>query len=123
MRENDNFDSINDGLGKMALWILKRGWELPGRNNNHDFVSKISNCRHEIARWRKNNPPFGREKIAELQKALEDVQGDDSRTQEDILEVSRKLQDAYRDKEDYWQHKSRNMWHTAGDKSRSFFML
>lgn len=52
---------------------LKWGWEMPGRCNNHDFVSKISNCRHEIARWRKNNPPFGREKIAELQKALENI--------------------------------------------------
>lgn len=100
---------------------IKRGWELQGRRNNQDFASKISNFRHEIARWRKNNPPFGREKIAELQKALEEVQGDDSRTQEDILDVSRKLHDAYRDEEDYWQQKSRNMWHTVGDTNSTFF--
>ena len=60
-------------------------------------------------------------KIAELQKALEEVQTDDNRTQEDILEVSRKLQEAYRDEEDFWQQKSRNMWNTAGDLSTNFF--
>ena len=44
---------------------------------------------------RKNNPPFGKEKISELQKALEEVQRDNTRSQEDILEVSWKLQNAY----------------------------
>lgn len=49
------------------------------------------------------------------------VQKDNSRTQEEILEVSRKLQEAYKDEEDYWQQKSRNMWNTAGDLSTQFF--
>ena len=62
-------------------------------------MKKISNCRHEIAKWRKDNPPYGKEKINELQQALEEVQTDNSRTQEDILEVSRKLHDAYKDEE------------------------
>ena len=72
-------------------------------------MAKISNCRHEIARWRKNNPPYRKEKISELQKALEEVQSDDTRSQEDIVEVSRKLQEAYKDEEEYWQQKNRNM--------------
>lgn len=46
-----------------------------------NVFTKLSNCRHEIARWRKNNPPYGNEKISELRKGLEEVQPDESRTQ------------------------------------------
>ena len=57
----------------------------------------------------------------ELKKALEEVQTDNNRTEEDILEVSRKLQEAYKDVEDFWQQKSRNMWHTSGDLNTKFY--
>ncbi|KAF8114392.1 hypothetical protein N665_0038s0016 [Sinapis alba] len=50
---------------------IDKGWGLASEENNLDFVAKISNCRHEIARWRKDNPPYGKDKISELQKALE----------------------------------------------------
>ena len=53
-----------------------------------DFVYKLRNCRLEIARWWKNTPPYGKEKINELKKALEEVQQDDNKTQDDILELS-----------------------------------
>ena len=66
-----------------------------------DIVTKISNCRHEIAKWRKNNPPYGKEKNSDLQKALKEVQTDNNRSQDDILEVSKKLLDAYKDEKDY----------------------
>ena len=50
---------------------------------------------------RKNNPPYKKERISELQKALEEIQTDNYRTHEDILEVCRKLQEAYKDEEDF----------------------
>ena len=87
------------------------------------IVAKISNCRHEIAKWWKNNPPYGKEKIIELQQALEEVQTYNTRSQEDILEVSRKLQDGYKDEEYYWHKKSRNMWYSSGDLNTKFIML
>lgn len=37
------------------------------------------------------------------------------------MEVSRKLQAAYKDEEDFWQQKSRNMWHTSGDLNTNFY--
>ena len=84
-------------------------------------MAKISNCRHEIAKWRKNNPPYGKEKINELQQALEEVQTDNTRSQENIFEVSRKLQDAYKDEEEYWHQNSRNMWYSSGDLNTKFY--
>ena len=89
-------------------WLLEpigRGWGDSKAENSKDFVSKIINCRHEIATWRKNNPFYGKERISELQKALEEVQTNNNRTHEDILEVSRKLQEAYKDENDFLQQK------------------
>ncbi|KAF8105858.1 hypothetical protein N665_0153s0019 [Sinapis alba] len=106
-------EGLLDSIGK--------GWGLISEENNLDFVARISNCRHEIARWRKDNPTYGKDKINELHKALEAVQTDDSRSQEDILEVSRKLQEAYKDEEKYWQQKSRNIWNTSGDLNTKFY--
>ncbi|XP_056848447.1 uncharacterized protein LOC130498828 [Raphanus sativus] len=100
---------------------ITTGWRETGGEDTVDIVTKISNCRHEVAKWRKNNPPYGKDKIADLQKALEEVQTDDNRSQEEILEISKKLQDAYKDEEEYWQQKSRNTWNTAGDRSTKFY--
>ena len=92
---------------------ITMGWAEHNEDRGNGLVEKISNCRQAISKWRKNNPPFGKEKIADLQKALEEVQNDDTRSQEEILEVFRKLQKAYKDEEEYWHQKSRNMWYST----------
>ena len=98
------------------------GWSKYNEGSIYGIVEKISNCRHEIAKWQKNNPPYGKEKIIDLQKALEEVQTDYTRSQEDILEVSRKLQEAYKDEEEeYWHQKSGIMWYSSGDLDTKFY--
>ena len=97
------------------------GWSENQEGRVEDFVTKISNCRHEISSWRKDNQPYGKDKIKDLQQVLEEVQTDNDRTQEEILEVSRKLQEAYRDEEEYWHQKSRNMWYSSGDLNTKFY--
>ena len=92
------------------------GWSDCNEGQTVDIVTKISSCRHEIVKWRKDNPPYN-----DLQKALEEVQIYDNRSQEEILEVSRKLQDAYKDEEEYWHQKSRNMWYSLGDLNPKFY--
>lgn len=76
-----------DGL----IESIALGWSEQNAGHTEDFVTKIGNCGHEIAKWRKNNPPYGKDKINELQQALDEVHTDNNRTQEDILKVSRKL--------------------------------
>ena len=46
---------------------------------------------------------------------------DNTRSQEDILEMSRKLQEAYKDEEEYWHQKSRNMWYSSGGLNTNFY--
>lgn len=98
---------------------ITSGWREYNEGCTADIVNKISNCRHEIVQWRNNNPPYGNEKINELQKALEEVQTDNNRSLEDILEVSRKL--PYKDEEEYWHQKSQNMWYSSGDLNTQFY--
>ena len=78
---------------------IVRGWTENQGGQIEDFVTKINNCRHEISSWRKDNQPYGKDKIKDLQHALEEVQSDNNRSQEEILEVFRKLQEAYKDEE------------------------
>ena len=76
---------------------ISKGWSTERPRHNSGIVDKIINCRREISVWRKNNPPYGKEKINSLQKALEEIQCDNTKTYEEVLEVSRKLKEAYRD--------------------------
>lgn len=58
------------------LESITPGWFSDIGRPEQDFVTKLSNCRHEISRWKKNNPPYGKKKISELQKALDEVKQD-----------------------------------------------
>ena len=82
-----------DGL----MESIECGWSTQRGGPRMGIVDKIHNCRHEISVWRKENPPHGKEKINTLQRALEDVQSDLTKSHEEVIEVSRKLKEAYRD--------------------------
>ncbi|XP_056862248.1 uncharacterized protein LOC108858352 [Raphanus sativus] len=100
---------------------IEQGWSSNPRGRGEGVVDKIRNCRHEISVWRKANPPYGKETISNLQKALEEVQNDMSKSEEEVIEVSRKLKEAYRDEELYWEQKSRTAWHVYGDRNTNFY--
>ena len=59
---------------------ISQGWSTENQQYSLGTVDNIINCRHEISVWRKNNPPYGKEKINSLQKALEEIQGDNTKT-------------------------------------------
>lgn len=86
-----------------------------------DYVTKLTNCRHEIARWRKNNPPYKKEKIIKLQQALEEIQSDDSIIQEEIVEVYRKLHERIKMRRIIGNKIVGIMWHTPGDLNTKFY--
>ncbi|CAA7042876.1 unnamed protein product [Microthlaspi erraticum] len=49
------------------------------------------------------------------------VQNDDRRTQEELVEITQKLKEAYRNEEQYWKQKSRNLWLKDGDLNTKFY--
>lgn len=80
---------------------IERGWSTHRDAERKGIVDKIHNCRHAISVWRKGNPPNGKEKINSLQKVLEEVQNDMSKSHDEVAEVSRKLKEAYQEEELY----------------------
>ena len=78
------FDKWWVGQGGLMESIVA-GWTENQEGQTEDFVTKINNCRHEISSWRKDNQPYGKDKIKDLQHELEEVQSDNSRSQKDIL--------------------------------------
>ena len=102
VRRKGQFRFDKRQIGQVGLMeSITIGWLDCSGGRENGIVEKIRNCRHEIDKWRKNNPPYGKEKINQLQKGLEEVHTDNTKSQQDILEVSRKLQEAYKDEEDY----------------------
>lgn len=95
-------------------WGDTRGWE------DGNIVEKIIGYRQEISRWRKENLPYGKEKISKLQKAVEDCQNDDNRTSEELFDLTQILKEAYKDEEEYLQQKSRTTWVKVGDTNSKF---
>ena len=87
-----------------------------GQRGGGRIVDKVHNCCHEISVWRNDNPPYEKEKINTVQKALE-VQNDMTKSHEEVVEVSRKLKEAYRDEKLYCEQKSRNTWHIYGNRN------
>lgn len=49
------------------------------------------------------------------------MQNDDSKTYEGVMDITQKLKEAYRDDELYWKQKSRNTWHTKGDRNTKLY--
>lgn len=78
-------------------------------------------CRRKISKRRKNNQPYGKEKISDLKQELETIQNDNNRMQDELLEVTRKLCEAYKDEKKYWQQKSRNTGFKEGDNNSKIF--
>ncbi|CAA7032484.1 unnamed protein product [Microthlaspi erraticum] len=67
---------------------VERGWKNNPNNRESKLVDMIGNCRYEISQWRHENKPYGKDKIVELQKLLEDVQNDDNRIQEELVDIT-----------------------------------
>lgn len=99
---------------------VHQGWTNLDFGTN-DFVAKMKNCNIKLQNGEMIIHPMGGRKISELQQALEEVQMDNNKTQEDLMDVSRKLQEAYKDEEDYWQQKNSTMWNTSRDLNTKFY--
>ena len=76
-----------------------------------------------FAKWRKNNPPYGKDKINDLQKTLVEVQTNNNKSQEEVMEVSRKLQDATRMKKNTGIRKVGTCGTHQGILIQTFIML
>ena len=121
-RGKHNFKFDKRWIGKEGLLeAISNGWYLGGGPNEENFVNKMTSSRRSISQWRKEQSPYGRKTIDELKSELTVAQSDDSRTREEITDLTTRLKEAYRDEESYWYQKSRSLWMKEGDNNSKYF--
>jgi len=105
-RGKQNFRFDKRWIGKEGLQeAISYGWNLATCLGEGKFVEKLSNCRRAISQWWKVLTPYGRKTIKEIKSELGAAQRDDSRTREEITDLTLRLKEAYRDEEQYWYQK------------------
>jgi len=102
-RGKHNFRFDKRWIGKEGLLeAISNGWNLDNGSGEGNIIEKIISCRRAISKWRKDLPPYGRKTIEELKSELDAAQKDDSRTSEEITDLTIRLKEAYIDEEQYW---------------------
>ncbi|CAA7026408.1 unnamed protein product [Microthlaspi erraticum] len=113
---NFKFDKrlFNQPLVKEAInqaWNNAHGW----RDNS--VSERIKRCRRALSIWKKENNLNSRDRIIQIQIALEAEQSTNFPGAQKVFILKKELVKAYRDEELFWSQKSRAKWLKEGDKN------
>ena len=98
--------------------LVQEVWEAsPGLS----VANRISKCRKAIVNWSKKFYINSQKKITELKSALDAAMASRTAGTETISLINQDLLKAYKEEEEYWKQRSRQLWLTLGDKNTSFF--
>ena len=105
---------------------MDKAWQLQvGGSQGFKLAREQTNTKNEMKKWNKEHFGNLRERIKELEKKIEEVQGAEA-TQENLeLEaaLSLELDDRLAKESLKWHQKSREIWLKEGDRNSRFFHL
>ncbi|XP_024010239.1 LOW QUALITY PROTEIN: uncharacterized protein LOC112085271 [Eutrema salsugineum] len=94
-------------IGKPGLEdSVKQVWGEPLARVHGSFVCRIRKCRQAISVWKKGLITNSQKLIEHLQNELDNAAEDDNVSLEDLLAIKKRLCEAYREEELYWQQKN-----------------
>ena len=109
-------------LGKDGIEeVVHRGWAGGGSDVGVDLMERISNCRKELARWKKSSGANSQDRIAILKSSLQSEIALHAPDAERMRFFKRELSAAYRQEEIYWRQRSREEWLREGDQNTTYF--
>lgn len=86
------------------------------------FHRKVKNCRLELVEWRKKENLNSKAQIKVLKRRMEGMQEvGGQREWDNWSNLKAQLEEAYRDKEEYWARKARTEWQQRGDNSIKYY--
>lgn len=100
---------------------IKKAW----LTNHPLFEAKVSDilkrCRKSLSKWKKKQNLNSRDKITQIEQALEKEQSSLSPSTVRINYLKKELIKAYREEESYWKQKTKNKWAAKGDRNTRYY--
>lgn len=100
---------------------IKKAW----LTNNPLFITKVSDklkrCRKNLSNWKRKESLNARDKILQIQCALEEEQSSSRPSTVRVNYLKDELIRAYREEEKFWHQKRKNKWATKGDLNTKYY--
>ena len=98
--------------------IVKQVWES---NSHLQVEEKLSLCRKAICRWSKIFYENSRQALERLKGDLDVAMSDSIPNDALIREINEKLMLTYKEEENFWKQRSRQLWLSLGDANMGYF--
>jgi hypothetical protein len=86
-----------------------------------EVEKKISRCRHAIITWSREKHLNSQKQIQNCRAKLEEAMSSLDSEPTLINSINEELAAAYKEEEEHWKQRSRQLWLTLGDKNTGFF--
>ena len=98
--------------------IIREAWE----NNTHlDVGGRLACCRRAICKWSREFQENSRKTLDSLRSQLDNDMSNQVPDDDLIHKINVQLLTAYKQEEEYWKQRSRQMWLALGDSNTSYF--
>lgn len=85
------------------------------------LAQRLSSCRHQISRWKRQNRNSAEERTGTLRAMQDKAITSADVSQQRRTEIREELNQVYMDEEVYWKQKSRINWLCSGDRNTRYF--
>ncbi|XP_019085410.1 PREDICTED: uncharacterized protein LOC109126355 [Camelina sativa] len=101
-----------------VLKLVKEAWNSDPATS---VDQRLHHCRTTIIKWSKLQLQNSQKEINSLKDQLEEAMIDDVATQSSIDLINQSLQRAYKQEEEFWKQRSRQLWLALGDRNSGYF--
>ncbi|KAG7559487.1 Reverse transcriptase zinc-binding domain [Arabidopsis thaliana x Arabidopsis arenosa] len=103
---------------KEVSQLIRNQWKP---DEDEDVEKKLSRCRTAIITWTREKHLNSQKRVEEARTKLEIEMSSTSSNTLRIAAINEELRLAYKDEEDFWKQRSRQLWLTLGDKNTGYF--
>ncbi|KAL0685251.1 hypothetical protein Bca4012_052099 [Brassica carinata] len=100
---------------------INNAWNSNLQSTNNSVASRLRLCRKALSKWKKENQLNSKDMISKLQADLEDEESLISPSFGRMDFLKRSLVRPYKDEENFWKQKNKDVWILHGDSNTKVF--
>ena len=100
---------------------INNAWNSNLQSTNNYVASRLRLCRKALSKWKNENQLNSKDRISKLQADLEDEESLISPSFGRMDFLKRSLVRAYKDEENFWKQKNKDVWILHGDSNTKVF--